>query len=916
MSVLMPRVASAFSRHPLLASPSLDVREARESVLAKLQPEDAIEISREVVSALLASDSRVAGISDDDFDWIIESIGFGLRVADEDSTEGVFSGALEISYRWVLQIVNSGENEHRIRDILVLMSQIFLNEAFTQERCDEFVRRMREMFTRKGLRLSEETWRVVVLVLLSGSRDVRVSATDVGQLAITVMMLECEHAPEFLQQFHGIVLELLQRPEFAVAWVNMFQKVYNRILMGRLHSTRLSDADMSDCAFQFIRQAIDEGLGMNEKQRAFSIAMKSWMTILCAKHSKVAVRGSIPASEITESFGKWLSLEADWKKDDYVWMDEVWHPLFTILKMSEGEISPGLFEMAKKWVIRVLGEYDSDAYWYLPVYAFDFLFSNTDFLLEQKEKLVDWTVKAFQKGDKELHDAIHSMILICMELLRVLDKDDPIRDKIFDIFGSQHPEPLVMGTVALCLIFANRGDLFWKQINRILKSDTFGASACHFALIAGFAPHIKESVRNEIFVDFEVLEKMNHSDENTQRLFYLSLIALSEGSRFFNSHPEIGRKVLEFAASKNDSIEQLRKMLRLSIMSGGQRPVKEFEPSECLERFATRDFVITVFDRHLIVRHGLGAAVYEVDELESTPLASGDLELPAVPHIEPAKPELPSDLDPDLEATIAGLEAQLSGEGDFYQYTDNQPRAKKHVPPAHALLCDMGFLSAECHAYTKRVTSTMQGAIDQLDIIRAFPEIPVFVLQILREGILGTEKTTLLSQVLADLQQEVSGICSFGFQAPSLKNGDISSVLAFAAQTGFLVLVNETQAIINEHCPDLEPYKAVICISPADASTYELDVIFHDFSLFNTDRKPVRSTRVHMSRQDIGPAVTLLAFLVTASTLTSSDSQVTGSDCFTHGFGVRSRQIAHIFEKSEAGRNVILVECLGAIRFC
>ena len=914
MSVFMPRVASAFSRHPLLASPSLDVPEVRESVLAKLQPEDAIEISREVVSALLASDSRISGISDDDFDWIIESIGFGLRVADEDSSDGVFSGALEISYRWVLQIVNSGENERRIRDILVLMSQVFLNESFTQERCDEFVRRMREMFTRKDLKLSEETWRVVVLVLLSGSRDARVSPTDVGQLAITVMMLE--HAPEFLQQFHGIVLDLLQRREFAVAWVNMFQKVYHRILMARLHSTRLSDCDMSDCAFQFIRQAIDEGLDINEKQRAFSIAMKSWMTILCAKHSKVAVRGSLPATEITESFGKWLSLEADWRKEDYVWMDEVWHPLFTILKMSEGEVNQGLLEMAKMWVIRVLGEYDSDAYWYLPVYAFDFLFSNTDFLLEQKEKLVDWTVKAFQKGGKELHDAIHSMLLLFMELLRVLDKDDPIRDKIFEIFGSQHPEPLVMGTIVLCLMFANRGDLFWKQINGILKSDTFGASACHFALIAGFAPHIKESVQNEIFIDFDVLEKMNESDESTRRLFYLSLIALSEGSRFFNRHPEIGAKVLEFAASKNDSIEQLRKMLRLSVMSGGQRPVKKFEPSKCLERFATRDFVITVFDRHLVVRHALGATVYEVDELESTALARNDLELPTVPQNEPAKPELPSDLDPDLEATIAGLEAQLSGEGDFYQYTDNQPRPKKHVPPAHALLCDMGFLSAECHTYTKRVTNTMQSAIDQLDIIRAFPEIPVFVLQILGEGVLGTENTPLLTQVLGDLQHEVRGICSFGFQAPSLKNGDISSVLAFAAQTGFLVLVNETHAIINEHCPDLEPYKAVICISPADASTYDLNVIFHDFSLFNTERKPVRSTRVHMAREDLLAAVTLFSFLVTASTLTSSDSQVTGSDCFTHGFCVRSRQISHIFEKSEAGRNVILVECLGAIRFC
>ena len=210
----------------------------------------------------------------------------------------------------------------------------------------------------------------------------------------------------------------------------------------------------------------------------------------------------------------------------------------------------------------------------------------------------------------------------------------------------------------------------------------------------------------------------------------------------------------------------------------------------------------------------------------------------------------------------------------------------------------------------------MQSAIDQLDIIRAFPEIPVFVLQILGEGVLGTENTPLLTQVLGDLQHEVRGICSFGFQAPSLKNGDISSVLAFAAQTGFLVLVNETHAIINEHCPDLEPYKAVICISPADASTYDLNVIFHDFSLFNTERKPVRSTRVHMAREDLLAAVTLFSFLVTASTLTSSDSQVTGSDCFTHGFCVRSRQISHIFEKSEAGRNVILVECLGAIRFC
>ena len=913
-------VAPGLACHPVLASPSLAVATSSETVLGKLLPETAIDITSEIVSTLRISDSQVMSLSDDEFEWVIQNVGFGLRVVDP----GVFGGALEVCYRWLAQIVAavSARGEQRLREIMAMMSQVFRNDAFTQERCSDFVRRMREMFTRKDLVLSDDTWRVVIFVLLCAAEETQILPGDVGLLAIVVMAREWRDGGEFLREFDNKSRQLLQKTEFVTAWVNMFQKVYNRGLMGQLHAARgrISDADVEDGVFEFLRRGIDDGLGPDEKQRAFSMAIKNWMAILCAKDSKMMVQSRMPAQEITDVLGNWLSIEAEWNRSDYVWMDEVWHPLFALLKLGENDIDVKFRELAKQWVRKVLNMAEgteNDSYWYLPVYAFDFLLENIELLKDLKDKLGEWCDRAIRVG---FNDSMQSMMVICLEMLRVLDTDDPVRDKLFALLSFESSEPHVMATSMLCLMFTSRGDLFWKQVNHILLSDAFGEYTSQFALIAGFAPHVRDEVRTQIFLDNGIWEHMKNGDEVQHRLFLLFLMSLSTGSQYFNKNPEMGARVLDFASPKNDTIEQLRKMLRLAVISGKQQPLpEEFRSMDCLERLATRDFIITVFEKHLVIRHGLGAAVYEIEDLGSQPTPPvPPLEIPSVPTSTRPKSSPMDGLDASLEAEISELEAHFSGEGDFYEYTESKPPPSTHISPAHAFLCDMGFISANCHTYTKRVTSAMEQTVGHLDSIRAYLHIPVFVMQLLKPDVIESKETPILLQVLEDLKQNREcNICSFEFQAPYAISRDPSGILTYAERTGILVVVNETGSLVNEKCPTFAPFTLVLCISPLNDSIYNVQLLFQGSSIFALKQQPVSSLRLHIPRSGIGAVVALFTFFVTATTTGSrKEGQVTVSDCFSHGFCNRTRHISNIFDRSEAGRNAILVECLRAATLC
>ena len=149
---------------------------------------------------------------------------------------------------------------------------------------------------------------------------------------------------------------------------------------------------------------------------------------------------------------------------------------------------------------------------------------------------------------------------------------------------------------------------------------------------------------------------------------------------------------------------------------------------------------------------------------------------------------------------------------------------------------------------------------------------------------------------------------------PNRRRGTIHSISTSQAnQIGFLLLLNETGMIINHKSPELNNFECVIAITPQSDNdqNYIVDFITCEptfFAIPNT-----RSRRFYITKDNIGWIVSLSAFLFYATpgqTTETGYTHMRSPSHFTSGYGARSNQIKKLYNRSESGRNTILVGCL------
>jgi hypothetical protein len=364
-----------------------------------------------------------------------------------------------------------------------------------------------------------------------------------------------------------------------------------------------------------------------------------------------------------------------------------------------------------------------------------------------------------------------------------------------------------------------------------------------------------------------------------------------------------------------------QKILRLSILSGaGPRiPSESLNCRDSLEHFVTHDTVISVIENHyIVIRTVIGSTVYIVEDFTS-PHQKEIIELPMNGHdcFGPPNDVYRSAVswDEEFSTAVEGLDANLSQENEFLPYSPPTPR--RTPSPAHSLLSDLGFFSKSTWETIRRVPPDLFGELEKFDLSAARPTSRIFMLQILSEnpsGPLSSKDTPALRAVIEDLKLGLEG-CAYSFVVPALdEKKEAKNSISYAVQVGFVVILNESGLTANSQCPALKEFDCalVIDLMEGEEYCYRVEFFCHDLGIFGNCQ--ISDLVWKLKKGDLAAfvAIAIYLFLTTPpSVLPNGSRQVRGPDHFIVGLYHRGMRIAQIFEKSEAGRNAILLGCLG-----
>jgi hypothetical protein len=782
---------------------------------------------------------------------------------------------------------------------------------------------MRDAFMQSRACLSEETWFVFISVLLCGAQILcsRTESTAILRLALDAMFGPF-YADGFLRQFDGQLGAVFEaRNEFRDVWIEKFERIYKRLLKQRFIPGQGPVSDSLEPHFNFLRSKIDVGFSAAQRHRGFSLAIQCWLKILRARDYKLFAHFAWPTDEIKELFLGWFSISGSWSCADLQWTDVGWHPLFLLIKMGNPETTPDLERLATDLIHRVLqttiGE-ETDLYWFLPIYAYDFLIAHRKLLFEIRGDLIEFFDRP-HRIDVERSSQIEQYWLLLLMIIYRMDVGAEYQGKVVRIMAKPYRDFAVTLVSIFSLLFADAPALFWQKIGAVLTQEKFEEAHSAIALIAGLAPHLfRESYATDVKIERALWEMIPESNTLTQQRLILALFGLSEGSDFFNRNPDAGGEVLELMSAASLDTSELgvfQRVLRLSLLCGGGSATvdKAYRSRAYVENFATRNYVISVIgENHILIRHGLGCSVYEVEDLFSNRKRPKGIELPMNGHAErlPVSDAYQSLLDTDSEfaSAVEQLDSMLSGENEFVKYVPPEP--VKNASAAHSLLCDLGFLSADTHEITRRVPPELFDAIEALDETSSCPVAVVFVLQLLKNQFkreLVSIETPTLIRLLQDMSGSDCPVGRFAYVSPALDSA-CGSCTSQATQTGFVIVLNESGLRINGGCPELGSFDVVLAITPEGDDAYAIDVILHNLTLVG--ELQLGNFTLLLSRTSISRFVALLVYLYFATPGRTLANGVKGPEHFVGGFHSRTLQISQIFEKSEPGRNAILLGCL------
>lgn len=914
-------IAPPLRSFPFLVNPEIEDHGLTESSLFRFPAEMAMEIATSVVTGILES-RDITSLSIAEFDWVMESTGFLMRVTRIDA----FKSALELYYQWLAKLAErdfNSENQRRFRVIMLHLSQVFLNDSFDAEKFALFQQKMDEIVEKETIK-TPEACSIVVRVLLCALRGLE-RQSDVpnrmGEIVLNAMISDAVFSTEFVAPFEPLIRPLLRNngKGLADAWIDKFRRKY-KTLLSRGEVPAGHNLPVRDEALQYLRKMIDEEVAEEAKGNAFAKVVRIWVRVT-RKNVKKPICPPIPTAEIESTFGSWFSSNWKWTKDCHNEKD-VWHPLFALLYMGEPDSQGKLREMARELVVQILNQprgSEDDTYRYFPIYAFEYLQDEDDLLIEMKEKLVEWHQRCRTRVVDGKAESSRSMLLIYLHLYSILEADDPIKERILDIFCEDYGDLLTKMTSVLCLLASCQFDRFWIHMNDLLMSSNVDKGWSVFALLAAFLTNINRRARESFRYEPEFWDKILSMKEKVdERLILLFLIVISEGTHIFDSSPEIVARLME-EIPETDDRNVLRHILHLSMVRGKLRSLpEELKGVHTEEMYATKKLLITVRgEQQLIIRHGLGVTVYNVTEGRKGLLSQKTVDVDmGSESVSPPRPSSSDeyvselDLNEDDFAEINRIEAEVQIRESKFLPATNFVRDES-VSVGHALLCSMGFLSPDCWDRVRAIPQSLHSEIDKLDNQSPWPKFEAFVVQLTNDGSdcdFVSKETPILAQVMSDLEKiQDSGVCRFDFRIPSRTGDSIEYACSASKRMVFFIVVNETGHLIREGYFEELDYEFVVCISPRGENRYLLNLLFCG-GVQSLGVQPRKSIKVYVDRRNLGGLIAIFGFLFNAVPVTAEEKfrAVRGPLVFGLQPCARMDAISHIYDNSLQGMSHVL----------
>ena len=947
----MTAVLARRLQNQCLVHPRLECEGFPESALLRLPTNVAMDLALEVVGHIYNMPWKGQGdmmkLSDDEFNWIVACTGFCLRIERSSGIDPTpMAMVLKIYCNWINHLRDTYKEakdredgmikqitkreEQRLKVITLQLSQVFLNDAFDEERsqnCSNCFTDVKLMF-QQGFIKSRDLWSVVVHVLLCGLSPVKAMPVFPKKMGDVVMdlMLSDMFSKEAVEQFVPVLNEALSGPDvrctddgvmiegFVVSWINRFLMKYREALSSRMGLETQDAPAIIEEKLQFLRRLIDEALGRDQKHMAFTRVVGVWLQ--WSRSSQQAVFKTIPTDAIKEEFWSWFAIDGTWRKED----NYVWHPLFVLLAIGEKESQPTLREVAREYVVRVINQgrdSENDAYWYLPVYALEFLYQESDLMKEYKKKFLEWHKRCRNRKHANKQLIFQSMLMLYVRLYRILDPNDEVRESILDILCEDSEDLVIQFSCIMGLYACGELVRFWRRLNEILLDIDEEDTWRFFALFAVFVPAISKSALASLHLDKGIWERMNKMKDVELRL--LMLLMISENARFFDTSPELVPLVQQGLSDQEKDV--LHEMLHLSLTSGSVRATPEklksaFSP----EMYATSRFIITVDGDHgLIIRHGLGATVYDVGEtgtgqLYQTPADICMDKVSAAPT--PASTyEYVSqcEIEDSVMSYIKDVESQLGfSESKYQKY--QEPAPQESLSKGHTLLCDIGFLNPSCWNHVHVINEgALRQDIEKIDSISPWPEFRMYVVQLLRSdngSKLDSQETFILRRVMQDLDGISNcGVCRFDLRVPVRVGVAAEYAATSASEASMLIVVNESRYVFRG---PLQEWKSpiVLCVTPFDDKTYMVHIVFHDFPWVVANG--TSSFKAYVARENLSVLVAMLGFLFNFCPEKSQHDgrgPVLFKDFFKAQFYQRISEIRKIYSMGTQGMLDIFTAC-------
>lgn len=956
-------LAPLLEKAEFLCSPSFNFPNSDKSVLIHYGP-NGLKIAKTVVHALSDKEST-SKIQVQFFDWILQACGFALRINDQSSSSSYFQKALLLYLEWVDAIpfnCTKEIEEKYIQTMMVHLTQIFLNPSFDKENCYNFLHKIQSTFRESKHQFSETTWSVILKVLFYGIIEFyrfssKVDSTeDIHRVFIRIALdclYECKVDPsshQFWNQFDDQLTELFKLNGFRNGWIDCFSHYYLTFLNN--HSKSANNKYLSHFVMIF-KSKIDTVFDENDKQKAFYQVINAWTYYTNSNTSLLNKKWC--TQEITSMFLSWFSINYEWKHEDTMTST---HPIFYLIEMGEKvDDSNNLYSIASTIILTSLkNPKRTDSYWFFPQYSYNYLVNHPNMLSEIQDDFYAYVKEMRQsKYSNNVELNIHTLLILMLIIEQNnIDSKSSINETLSTYLLVDNNTDFNINLISiLCLLFNNNSELFWKKLDSFFLNESFHDVIDVILLIAGISPHLNGSN----FVDnmqlhpniWEFLDPK--CNEYFRQRIILALTFLSEGSDYFITNTKDGALFIKIISKLMQSdytqcMPSFLKMARLSLICGGgvKNDLGTKSNFSKKENYMTKNYVVSIVDdHHILIRHGLGSTLFEVNEVYPKKENPLDIQLTAKPTVlQPPKDVYVSECQssPDLLEAIEQMDPMFECNCDFENYIESDEC--KNISPAHSFLCDTGFLSSSTEKNIMRVPeSTMNNTIEnRLDSCEARPTIKIPIIQVDETSSLVSIETDGLHQLIEqDLTKAQTPICKFAFL--SCLDNDIQTLLSTIETFGFCILFNETGYNINHSCKTIKS-NVVLSIRPFSLrniknSHYYVDFYFNRYDqhglqssamrvLFGTHM--VKDTKFIIRKENLAKFVALAAILFYSANpsqsynsgqipvyKSKSNSEIQIQSCgpafFVSGFEKRGEIITDEFtKKREHGMMPLLLEIL------